>query len=271
MRAEILPAMRKVVPEQGVKSEMQPAPSLLERAAVVPGSGPRCCEVFRLGCVPYHTAWEWQRRLVESRRAGQIPDRLLLLEHPPVITLGRNARREHLLSSPETLAAQGIEVVETNRGGDVTYHGPGQVVGYPILNLGRIRKDVVWYVRMLEEAILRTVNELGLAAGRRTGMTGVWVGNHKVAAIGIHISRWITSHGFALNVDTELRMFRHIVPCGISTFPVGSLRELLGVTVDRAWVESRLAAHLGELLGLEMKWAGQDDIERREPCQLPMC
>ncbi|MBI4478725.1 MAG: lipoyl(octanoyl) transferase LipB [Acidobacteria bacterium] len=231
----------------------------------------RVCQVFRLGRVPYRDAWALQQQWAELRRAGEIPDRLLFVEHPPVITLGRNARREHLLSSSELLAAEGVEVVETNRGGDVTFHGPGQLVGYPILDLGRIRKDVVWYVRTLEDAILRTLTELGLAAGRRSGMTGVWVGESKVAAIGIHISRWITSHGFALNVDTDLGYFRHIVPCGIASYPVTSLRKLLGTSVERVWLEDRLAGHLGELLGREMVWSPLGKAERRESCQPPMC
>ena len=237
----------------------------------------RLCQVYHLGQVPYLDAWALQRQWVELRRAGEIPDRLLLLEHPPVITLGRNARREHLLSSSEVLAAAGIEVVETNRGGDVTFHGPGQLVGYPILDLSPIRKDVVWYVRTLEEAIIRTLHDLGLAAGRRAGMTGVWVGECKVAAIGIHISRWITSHGFALNVETDLGCFRHIVPCGIASHPVTSLEELLSAPVDRASLEDELSFHLGELLGLEMEWTALQNSEslqaseRRKRCLPPMC
>jgi len=254
-----------------VRTEMERRLSPVERPAAGVLHPVRVCQVFRLGRVPYRDAWALQQRWAELRRAGEIPDRLLFLEHPPVITLGRNALREHLLSSSELLAAEGIEVVETNRGGDVTFHGPGQLIGYPILDLGRIRKDVVWYVRTLEEAILRTLAELGLAAGRRSGMTGVWVGERKVAAIGVHISRWITSHGFALNVDTDLGYFRHIVPCGIASYPVTSLLELLGARVERAWLEDRLASHLGALLGLEMVWNPLDNGEGRESCQPPMC
>ncbi|MBI2820270.1 MAG: lipoyl(octanoyl) transferase LipB [Acidobacteria bacterium] len=250
---------------------MQARISLVERPDAAAAFDARPCQLYKLGRVPYRDAWELQRQWVELRRAGEIPDRLLLLEHPPVITLGRNARREHLLSSPEILAAEGIEVVETNRGGDVTFHGPGQLVGYPVLDLSPIRKDVVWYVRTLEEAIIRTLNDLGLAAGRRAGMTGVWVGESKVAAIGIHISRWITSHGFALNVETDLSSFRHIVPCGISSYPVTSLQELLGTRVDRAPLEDQLSMHLGGLLGLEMEWTALQYSERRKRCLPPMC
>jgi len=250
---------------------MEATLSQLESPAAAAAHGRRPCQLHKFGRVRYQDAWALQRQWVELRRAGEIPDRLLLLEHPPVITLGRNARREHLLSCPEMLAAEGIEVVETNRGGDVTFHGPGQLVGYPILDLSAIRKDVVWYVRTLEEAIIRTLIDLGLAAGRRAGMTGVWVGDGKVAAIGIHISRWITSHGFALNVETDLGCFRHIVPCGIASHPVTSLEELLGAPVDRASLENELAFHLGELLGLEMEWTTRQSSERRERCLPPMC
>jgi lipoyl(octanoyl) transferase len=231
----------------------------------------RRCQVYSLGRVSYFDAWSLQRQWAGLRRAGDIPDRLLFVEHPPVITLGRNARREHLLSAPETLAAEGIEVVETNRGGDVTFHGPGQLVGYPILDLGAIRKDVVWYVRTLEEAIIRSLQPLGLSPERCPGMTGVWVGERKVAAIGVHISRWITTHGFALNVDTDLASFRHIVPCGIASHPVTSLRALLGAAVDRASLEHHLANHLGELLNLQIEWPDADTRGRRDLCLPPMC
>jgi lipoyl(octanoyl) transferase len=228
------------------------------------------CQVFSIRRIPYGEAWALQRSWVAARRAGEIPDRVLFVEHPPVITFGRNAREENLLSSSAALAAEGIELAETDRGGDVTYHGPGQLVGYPILDLSRIRRDVVWYVRTLEEAILRTVRELGLEAGRRDGMTGVWVRDAKVAAIGIHISRWITSHGFALNVDTDLARFRHIVPCGIAAYPVTSLRELLGKSVAREGLEQRLAFHLGSLLGREMEWTAFEG-PGRQSWQPPMC
>ena len=172
--------------------------------------------------------------------------------------------------------------METNRGGDVTFHGPGQLVGYPILDLSRIRKDVVWYVRTLEQALMDTVKDFGLPAERQQGLTGVWVRQAKVAAIGVHISRWVTSNGFALNLDTDLHYFRHIVPCGIADCAVSSLRELLGQPVDRSLVEQRLVRHLGELLGLRMRWAEpgspalmpprrDQGLERREPCRPPMC
>jgi lipoyl(octanoyl) transferase len=223
-----------------------------------------------MGLVSYREALALQHGLSEHRRAGELPDTLLLLEHTPVITLGRNARREHILSDPQQLQQEGIEVVETNRGGDVTYHGPGQLVGYPILDLGRIRRDVVWYLRTLEEVLIQTVRELGLPAARRMGMTGVWVGECKVAAIGVHISRWITSHGFALNVSTDLTAFRHIVPCGISAYPVGSLHALLGRAVDRAALEQSFVLHFGELFGRFMVPLSPEGRERSEVCPQPM-
>lgn len=223
----------------------------------------RVCNVYSLGRLSYRSAWDLQRRLVERRKAGDIEDTLLLLEHEPVITLGRNAKREHLLTSLDTLERLGIEVLETDRGGDVTYHGPGQLVGYPILDLGRIRKDVVWYVRTLEEALIRTAKDCGLSARRRDGLTGVWVEEAKVAAIGIHLSRWVTSHGFALNLETDLRSFEHIVPCGIADYPVTSFRQLLGKAMERCRVEQFLMRHFGELLGLTMKRGEPESVEGR--------
>jgi lipoyl(octanoyl) transferase len=215
----------------------------------------RTCDVYRVPSVPYGKAWGMQRDLVRKRKACEVGDTLLLVEHPHVITLGRNGKREHLLSSPERLADAGIEFLESDRGGDITYHGPGQLVGYPIIDLSQIRKDVVWYVRTLEEALIRTLDDLEIEAGRVQGCTGVWVNGAKVAAIGVHISRWVTSHGFALNINTDLNNFRHIIPCGIAARPVTSLRELMGAPVSRAAVEERLVAHLGELLGMRMRYA----------------
>ena len=246
-----------------MESRTAPFPCLSKEACI---PQERICTVYSLGRVPYREALELQRKLVERRKLGGIPDVLLLLEHASVITLGRNAKREHLLSSPETLEEQGIELFETDRGGDVTYHGPGQLVGYPILDLGLIRKDVVWYVRTLEEALIRAAEDFGIRAERRAGLTGVWANQAKVGAIGIHISRWVTSHGFALNLETDLGYFRHIVPCGIAACPVTSFRELLGAPVDRFLVEERIIQHLGELLGCQMRRGQPQSLERREPC-----
>jgi len=198
---------------------------------------------------------------------------LLLCEHPHVITQGRNGKREHLLASEHVLRQKGIEYYETTRGGDITYHGPGQIVGYPILNLGAIRRDVVWYVRTLEEAMIQATAEFGIKAGRVAGKTGIWVrvGNteEKLAAIGVHISRWVTSHGFAYNVSTDLRNFDLIVPCGIAECKATSLEKLLGRSVEEKEVSPRIAKHLGELLGLEMKEASVkailEKLEQVEP------
>ena len=206
-------------------------------------------DVRRLGLLGYQEALDLQKDLVERRRRGEIPDQLLLLEHPPVITLGVKARssRSHVLASDESLAAKGVGLFETGRGGDVTYHGPGQLVGYPIFDLKPDRCDVHQYVRDLEEALIRAVAAFGISARRVKGLTGVWVGadgaEEKLGAIGVRISRWITSHGFALNVNTRLEHFGLIVPCGIADRGVTSMERLLGrpVPMDEV-VEAVVAA-----------------------------
>jgi lipoyl(octanoyl) transferase len=205
----------------------------------------RVIDVRRLGLVPYPEALDLQRSLVDERRAGRIHDTLLLLQHPPVLTLGvrGDGGRAHILASGEALSARGISVHETGRGGDVTYHGPGQIVGYPIVDLKPDRCDVHRYVRDLEEVLIRTARDYGIAAERVSGLTGVWVGAEKLAAIGVRIARWITSHGFAFNVSTDLDDFQLIVPCGIADRGVTSLERLLGRTVELADVEDRIAGH----------------------------
>jgi lipoyl(octanoyl) transferase len=207
-------------------------------------------DVRRLGRVPYAEALALQARLVAERQAGAIGDTLLLLEHDPVFTLGRNARPDNVLVSAQALRSQGYAVFETGRGGDVTYHGPGQVVGYPILDLKPDRQDVHRYVRDLEEAMLRTCADYGVAARRIQGLTGCWVDDDKIGAIGVRLSRWVTSHGFAFNVNVELAPFQLIVPCGIQGKGVTSLKRLLGRDVDMAGVTTRLARHLVEVLAL---------------------
>ncbi len=268
------------------------------------------CHIIDLGRIAYAEAWALQKRVVAARKAGAIEDVLLFCEHPHVITLGRNARRENLLASEGVLRQKGVELHATDRGGDITYHGPGQIVGYPILNLAAIRRDVVWYVRMLEEAMIRATAEFGIAAAREAGKTGVWVEigervstqrsqrtqreeerviepepaktagemvaglplgtrhlplatsgtAEKLAAIGVHISRWVTSHGFAYNVSTDLRYFDLIVPCGITGRKATSLEKLLGRSVPTKEVMPRMAKHLGELFGLEMKEASREEL-----------
>lgn len=192
-----------------------------------------------------------QRALAEDRRAGRVGDLLLLVEHPDVITLGvrGDGGRSHILATPDTLEARDIEVLETGRGGDITYHGPGQIVGYPIIDLNPDRRDVHRYVRDLEDVLIRTMDDYGIAAGRVEGLTGVWVGREKIAAIGVRIARWITSHGFALNVTTDLDYFDLIVPCGIADRGVTSVARLLGHPLDRREVEDRVITHFGAVFG----------------------
>src|ERR1700730_13482345 len=219
------------------------------------------CFAIDLGLIGYAEAYALQKRGAAARKADAIEDALLLCEHPPVITLGRSGKRENLLASEYVLRQKGVEFHATDRGGDITYHGRGQIVGYPILNLGAIRRDVVWYVRMLEEAMIRATAEFGITAARVTGRTGIWVGSaggeEKLAAIGVHISRWVTSHGFAYNVSTDLRYFDLIVPCGLAGRKATSLEKLLGRRVEIKEVAPRVATRLGEVLGLEMKEASR--------------
>jgi lipoyl(octanoyl) transferase len=209
----------------------------------------RSIEVRRLGLMPYLEALTLQRALVDARREQRVGDLLLLVEHPHVLTLGvrGDGGRGHILATPEALASRDVEVHETGRGGDITYHGPGQIVGYPILDLNPDRRDVHRYVRDLEDVLIRTAGDYGINAERVEGLTGVWVGREKLAAIGVRIARWITSHGFALNVTTDLDYFNLIVPCGIADRGVTSLARLLGRTIDRAEVEDRIASHFSKV------------------------
>ena len=204
-----------------------------------------------LGTLDYQSALDLQRELVEQRKRGEIPDQLLLLEHPDVITLGAKNRgdRAHVLESDAALAGKGIALFETGRGGDVTYHGPGQLVGYPIIDLKPDRCDVHRYVRDLEEVLIRAVSDFGIEAGRSEGLTGIWVGREKLAAIGVRISRWITSHGFALNVATDLSRFGLIVPCGIADKGVTSMAALLGRPLPMDEVRKTVASRFAEIFG----------------------
>ena len=205
----------------------------------------------RLGLVPYGEALERQKALVEERRAARVPNLLLLLQHPAVITLGvRRDSRSHVMATERELAMQGIEVHETGRGGDVTYHGPGQIVGYPILDLRPDRCDVHRYVRDLEEVMIRVCADYGVAAHRVEGLSGAWVGTEKIGAIGVRISRWITSHGFAFNVNTRLEDFQLIVPCGIADRGVTSLGKLLGEEPSIAEVEDRVIRRFAEVFDM---------------------
>jgi lipoyl(octanoyl) transferase len=229
------------------------------------------CLVANLGLAEYPAAREMERRLVAARKAGAVPDVLLLCEHPHVITQGRAGRKENLLASPRVLQQMGVSFFDTDRGGDITYHGPGQLVAYPILRLSEIRRDVGWYVRQLEEAMIRASADFGISAARIPGMTGIWAAPpdtpeaeaEKLGAIGVHISRWVTSHGLAYNVATDLRYFDLIMPCGLCGRRATSLEKLLDRAVSVAEVAPRMAAHLGAALGLETQNVAVSEIERR--------
>ena len=211
-------------------------------------------EVRRLGTIGYQAGLDLQKELVEARKHGAIPDQLLLLEHPPVITLGVRTRndRSHVLESEASLAEKGVGLFETGRGGDVTYHGPGQLVGYPIVDLKPDRCDVHRYVRDLEEVLIGAVAAFGITAGRIAGLTGIWVGDRKLAAIGVRISRWVTSHGFALNVSTDLSHFGLIVPCGIVDKGVTSMARELGRSVSMDEVADAVASEFSKVFAAEL-------------------
>ncbi len=205
------------------------------------------CELHDLGRLAYTSALALQANMVERRKRGEIPDQLLIVEHPHVITMGRNAHMANVLASTDILERAGIELHSTDRGGDVTYHGPGQIVGYPIVDLREWKRDVVAYLRALEQVLIEALAEFGISGYRQTGATGVWVDGAKVAAIGVHISRWVTSHGFALNLDTDLDYFKYIVPCGL-TQPVTSMRTL-GCTARREEVTAEIAGAFARVFG----------------------
>jgi lipoyl(octanoyl) transferase len=212
----------------------------------------RTCEVQRLHLVTYENGMNLQQKLVELRQREEIADQLLLLQHPPVITLGRGGKLDNLLASPDLLETHGVRFFETTRGGDITYHGPGQLVGYPILHLGEGNRDVRKYVWKLEEVLIRTVAEYGITAERVEGKRGIWVGNDKIAAIGVRIARWVTSHGWALNVATNLEHFRLITPCGLHGTGVTSIERQLGRSVPLDEVRELLAANFAEVFEREL-------------------
>ncbi len=241
---------------------------------------------LQLGTVDYATALRLQQSLVDLRKRVDVGDVLLLLEHTPVITLGRNAKRQNVLASEARLAAAGVEVFECDRGGDVTYHGPGQLVGYPIFDLRAFQPAIgaVEFVRRLEEVLIRACADFGIAAERATGMTGVWTTDStqrrgdaensrkpaKIAAIGVHISRGVTSHGFALNVNTDLSNFDLIVPCGLAAKPVTSMAKELGRAVALEEVAQAAARHFGSVFGREVVWAGSLDALVGRDADVPL-
>ena len=208
------------------------------------------CELRESGRLDYTRALELQQHLVAQRKAGSIPDQLMLVEHPHTITLGRNGHSENLLAGEDLLRSAGIAYHPTDRGGDITYHGPGQLVGYPILDLRDWKRDVGAYVRAIEQVLIDALADFGIHAGRIPKLTGVWVEGGKIAAIGVHISRWVTSHGFALNISTDLRYFQYIVPCGLSR-PVTSMAQL-GCQASWEEVAERLTAHFGRVFEREV-------------------
>ncbi|MCC5913563.1 MAG: lipoyl(octanoyl) transferase LipB [Balneolaceae bacterium] len=225
----------------------------------------RVIDVYDLGHSPYRSAWDLQKSvqklLIDQKRAirdGNTPaqlhnDQLLFVEHPHVYTLGKSGDSSHLLKGVNELAGIQAEYVEIDRGGDITYHGPGQIVGYPIMDLDNHFTDIHKYLRYLEEIIIRTAAEYGVEAGRIDGLTGVWSGDQKICAMGIRCSRWVTMHGFALNVNTDLSYFDHIVPCGISDKKVSSLSKLTGRTIDETEVKQKIIRHFGDVFGVEIR------------------
>src|SRR5271154_3325375 len=237
----------------------------LERLVIHPE---KICWQVNAGLLPYAPPCALQRQLVEARKAGHIPDVLLFCEHPHVITVGRNGKKEHLRASNHLLSQMNVTFHESDRGGDITYHGPGQIVGYPILDLTEHRRDVRWYVQLLEEMMIRTSAEFGIVARRVEGRHGLWVDiaadqEEKLAAIGVHLSRWVTSHGFAYNVSTDLRYFDLIVPCGIPGKRATSLERQLNHAIRTDEVRPRLAAHFGELFERNMLQVSRAALEEK--------
>ena len=230
--------------------------------------------VTDLGTMPYADALALQRAVARARIGGEIgEDLLLLVEHPPVVTLGRSSKERHLLASPALLAARGVELFEVERGGDVTYHGPGQLVGYPIIDLKRHKQDLHWYLRQVEEALIRAVAPLGITGERSAGYTGVWTQGRKVASIGVHARDWVTWHGFALNVTTDLSYFGLIVPCGIAAVEMTSVARELGTLEDARGalmrdVRARVADAFGEVFSLELAPLEADQLMRIAAAQV---
>jgi lipoate-protein ligase B len=224
----------------------------------------KICWVVDLGLIPYGPACEWQHRLVRARKARTIPDVLLLCEHPHVITLGRNGTRDHLHAGDALLEQMKVEFHTSDRGGDITYHGPGQIVGYPILDLTEHRRDIGWYVEQIEEVMVCATADFGIAAKRVEGQHGVWIdtpnGEEKLGALGVHLSRWVTSHGFAYNVSTDLRYFDLIVPCGIAGKGVTSVERALGRAVSMNEARERLIAQFASVFARDVRKMGSEEL-----------
>lgn len=220
----------------------------------------RSLSLLSLDLVPYVEALDLQHRLVIARREGRIEDVLILLEHPPVITVGRRGDESNIVASRELLARLGIEVHRVERGGDVTYHGPGQLVGYPILDLRGHQQDVGWYMHSLEEVLIRALSDFGIEAGRLEGRIGVWIGDKNIAALGARIEEWITYHGFALNVSPDLSHFDLIIPCGYRGVGVTSMEEVLGEAPEMSEVRKSVARRFSQVFGVEIRQTALEAI-----------
>ncbi|MEE8521063.1 MAG: lipoyl(octanoyl) transferase LipB [Gemmatimonadota bacterium] len=220
------------------------------------------CKVVRPpGLTDYAEALAWQRTLAKARASGDLAhDLLILLQHPHVITLGRGAHESNLTASPEMLQRRDVAVHEIERGGDVTYHGPGQLVGYPILDLNRHKKDLHWYLRRLEQVLIDALAAFGVEGTRIPELTGVWIQDRKIASIGVHVTRWVTFHGFALNVSTDLSYFELIIPCGIDAVKMTSIKDETSSDPDFDQVLEQVSASFGEAFGLEMEWEGVESL-----------
>ncbi len=218
------------------------------------------CEVRQLGQIEYREAYELQKELLQERLNGRIADTLLLLEHPPTITVGKSGKLENILESPTGLASAGVSLIFTDRGGDVTYHGPGQIVGYPILDLRGRERDIHQYVHSLEEVLIRTLADYGIKSGRDHNHAGVWVNDMEIAALGLSVRKWITMHGFALNVNTDLDHFSLINPCGFTNKTATSMARLLGYEPPNDEVTERLLNRFAEVFKVELRFMnGSDD------------
>jgi lipoate-protein ligase B len=216
--------------------------------------------VIEVDLIDYRSAWNFQREVVAAKVKSELPDILMLLEHNPVITLGRRGNRHHIVASSEILAAEGIPIYHVERGGEVTYHGPGQIVGYPILNLRNWRRDVSWYITSLEEVLIRTLADFGIEGGRNRLNRGVWVGDSKIASIGVAITRWVTYHGFSLNVSPDMDHFHLITPCGLEGIEITSMGRLLPEEVDHRRVRDGIAHHFQGVFDMELMKIGMRDF-----------
>jgi len=210
-------------------------------------------ELIESGITNYHEAWEFQKRLFNQVVNERSQNYLIITEHKPVITIGKTGSLENLLTEPSYLESKGIDVIEIDRGGDITFHGPGQLVGYPILDLSQFHKDIHWYLRNIEEVIIHTLSDFGIQGERLPGLTGVWVKKKKICAIGVKVTRWVTMHGFALNVSTNLDYFKHIIPCGISDHGVTSIFEEIGNNVDQKDVIKSLYHNFSEIFKVSLQ------------------